>query len=91
MTRGGASPPMPERVSFFIDGAPAEAEAGSSVLAALWNAGRFGLRRSVSGESRGALCAMGICFECRVSLDGRRDGRACLEPVRPGLDVRTEG
>jgi sarcosine oxidase subunit alpha len=82
---------MPERVSFRIDGQPAEAAAGTSVLAALGNAGVLALRRSVSGESRGALCGMGVCFECRVALDGRSDRRACLETVRDGLDVRTGG
>jgi sarcosine oxidase subunit alpha len=78
-----------EWVRFTIDGSPAEAEPETTVLAALWNAGRRGLRRSVQGEERGALCAMGICFECRVTLDGRPGRRACLEVVRAGLDVRT--
>jgi sarcosine oxidase subunit alpha len=80
---------MSEKVAFSIDGKPAEAEVGTTVLAALWNAGRLSFRRSVSGGSRGPLCAMGICFECRVTLDGRPDRRACLEGVRTGLDVRT--
>ena len=80
---------MPERVRFTLDGAPAEAEVGTTVLAALWNAGRRALRHSVTGEPRGALCVMGTCHECRVTLDGRPGVRACLESVRPGLDVRT--
>jgi succinate dehydrogenase/fumarate reductase-like Fe-S protein len=80
---------MPEPVRFLVDGTPAEAEAGTTLLAALWNAGRQALRSSVSGERRGALCAMGICFECRVTIDGRPGRRACLEIVSPGLDVRT--
>ena len=29
---------------------------------------------SVTGEPRGPLCAMGVCFECRVTIDGRRTG-----------------
>jgi predicted molibdopterin-dependent oxidoreductase YjgC len=80
---------MRERVRFTVDGAALEAEAGTTVLAALWNTGRRALRQSVSGEPRGALCVMGTCFECRVTLDGRPGRRACLESVRPGLDVRT--
>jgi NADPH-dependent 2,4-dienoyl-CoA reductase/sulfur reductase-like enzyme len=81
---------MPERVAFMIDGAAVEGEAGTSVLAALWNAGRLAFRRSVSGESRGPLCAMGICYECRVSLDGRRDRRSCQEAITPRLVVQTD-
>lgn len=82
---------MPEPVAFFIDGVPAEAAAGTTVAAALWNAGRRSVRRSLSGEERGPLCAMGVCFECRVTLDDRTNRRACLEVVVPGLRVRTGG
>ena len=78
---------MPERVLFTIDGAPAEGEAGGSLLAALWNAGRLAVRSSVKGEARGPLCGMGTCFECRVSVDGEPHRRACLETVREGMAV----
>lgn len=80
---------MPERVAFFIDDAKAEADAGTTVAAALWSAGRWSFRRSVGGESRGPLCAMGICFECRVTIDDQANRRACVEVVAPGLRVET--
>jgi D-hydroxyproline dehydrogenase subunit beta len=70
--RAGGCPPMPERVRFTVDGQPVEAEAGESLLAALWNAGRLAVRRSVSGEPRGPLCGMGTCHECRVTSTARR-------------------
>jgi thioredoxin reductase len=50
-----------------------------TVAAARENAGRPVLRRSVSGEPRGVLCAMGICFECRVEIGGVAHRRACME------------
>ena len=78
---------MPERVRFTLDGRPAEAEGGTSLLAALWNAGRRAVRTSVSGEARGPLCGMGACFECRVTIDGEPHRRACLETVREGMRV----
>lgn len=74
-----------------VDGHTLETEAGLTVLAALWNAGLLATRTSIGGEPRGALCGMGVCFECRVSLDGRPHRRACLELVRDGLEVRTRG
>ncbi len=80
---------MAARVLITVDGRPVEVEAGGSLLTALWNAGQLGLRRSVSGESRGALCGMGTCFECRVTVDGAPHRRACREPVREGMEVRT--
>ncbi len=61
-----------------------------SIAAALWNAGIRKFRRSVTGEPRGPLCAMGICFECRVTIDGAVHRRSCLEPCRPGLEVKTD-
>jgi NADPH-dependent 2,4-dienoyl-CoA reductase/sulfur reductase-like enzyme len=78
---------MPEQVRFTIDGRPAEADAGESLLAALWNAGRRALRASVGGEPRGPLCGMGTCFECRVTIDGEPHRRSCVESVREGMAV----
>jgi D-hydroxyproline dehydrogenase subunit alpha len=78
---------MTERVCFTLDGSPAEAEGETSLLAALWNAGRRAVRTSVSGEARGPLCGMGTCFECRVTIDGEPHRRACLETVRAGMQV----
>ena len=86
-----ARAPMAKRVRISVDGRTIEAEAGATLLAALWNAGLVSLRRSVTGEARGALCGMGTCFECRVSVDGVPHRRACAEPVRDGMQVRTGG
>jgi hypothetical protein len=33
---------------------------------------------------------MGICFECRVTINGRRHCRACQTEALPGMDIRTE-
>jgi predicted molibdopterin-dependent oxidoreductase YjgC len=75
----------------WVDGVAIEVAAGLSVGAALWNAGLARWRTSVSGEPRGPLCSMGTCFECRVTIDGVRDRRACLEPCRDGMQVSTGG
>ncbi len=78
---------MTERTRLTIDGRPVEADAGVSLLAALWNHGARAVRTSVSGEARGPLCGMGTCFECRVTVDGRPHVRSCLAPVRDGMSV----
>ena len=78
---------MTERVRFTVDGRPAAAEAGVSLLAVLWNDGVRAVRTSVTGEARGPLCGMGTCFECRVTLDGQPHVRSCLTPVREGMNV----
>lgn len=84
---------MPERVRFFLDGESVESRAGVSVAAAVWNArGISGLRSSPRHSSpRGPLCAMGTCFECRVTIDGRPHVRACLVPIADGMAVEGLG
>lgn len=72
----------------WLNGQSVEVAAGTSVLSALQNAGYQELRRSLSGEPRGALCGMGICFECRVKVDGVLR-RSCQTQVTDGLHIET--
>jgi aerobic-type carbon monoxide dehydrogenase small subunit (CoxS/CutS family) len=75
--------------TIWLDGERRRAPIGASVAAALALHGWRGTRTSVSGEPRAALCGMGICFECRVAIDGVPLRRACLVTVREGLEVST--
>jgi thioredoxin reductase len=81
---------MPDRVVLRVDGRPVSAEDGATVAAAMAGAGLGAFRTSVTGERRGVLCAMGICFECRVSIDGVPHRRACVERARDGMAIATE-
>ena len=81
---------MSEKVSLVINGATVTVPEGSMVSAAVAIAGVTPFRRSVRGEPRGPLCGMGICFECRVSIDGRAHCRSCQIPCREGMEVRTD-
>lgn len=74
-----------------IDGDPYPVRAGISVAAALMNRGIGRFRNSVAGEPRAPLCGMGICHECRVTIDGRWHQRSCLVTVRPGMRIETGG
>jgi sarcosine oxidase subunit alpha len=73
-----------------VNGKPVEVPDGAMVSAAVALAGETRFRRSVSGEPRAPLCGMGICFECRVTVDGRPHVRSCQLPCRPGMEVRTD-
>lgn len=72
-----------------LDGREVAVEPGTTVAAALWRAGIFGCRVSVAGEPRGPVCGMGICFECRVTIDGVAHRRACLVACAPGMVIET--
>lgn len=76
-------------VRIVVDGRPVAARETDTVATALMNAGVVALRASVAGQPRGPLCAMGICFECRVTIDGRAHRRACLELCRDGMRIET--
>lgn len=78
-------------VEVRIDGELCAVAAGSSVAAAVLESGRLATRRSRSGEPRGPLCGMGICFECRLTVDGVPGVRSCLLPVAPGMEIATDG
>ena len=76
-------------VHIVADGVRSEVASNASVAAALLALGVVGFRTSVQGEPRGPLCGMGVCHECRVTIDGVAHRRACLVPVTDGMDVRT--
>lgn len=78
-----------ESITIHVNGAPVTVPSGATVAAAVYASGASRFRRSVTGEPRGPLCGMGICFECRVTIDGARGRRACLERVSPGMRVTT--
>ena len=61
---------------------------GETVLAALIAAGYKTLRKSsVIGENRGALCGMGVCYDCLVTVNGIPDIRACMIEVEENMEV----
>jgi sarcosine oxidase subunit alpha len=80
---------MPDFVKLTIDGAEVNVRAGATVAAAILIT-RPGFRRSVHGELRGPLCGMGICFECRATVDGQPQQRTCQRLCEDGMVVNTD-
>jgi D-hydroxyproline dehydrogenase subunit gamma len=72
-----------------INGKSIRVERGTTVAAAILIAGETAFRTSVSGQPRGPLCGMGICFECRVTIDGLAHARSCQIPCEDGMKVAT--
>ncbi len=81
--------PMPDTVRANIDGRELTVPVGTTVAAAVFLTGHSKFRTSVAGQPRAALCGMGICFECRVTIDGRPDSRSCQILVNEGMVVLT--
>jgi D-hydroxyproline dehydrogenase subunit gamma len=80
---------MSEMVDLSVNGRHVRVLAGTTVAAAILISGETSFRRSVSGEPRGPLCGMGICFECRVAIDTLVHCRSCQIVCRDGMIVIT--
>lgn len=86
---GGRRPMSePDGIALTVDGTLVTVKPGTTVAAAVMMAGAA-TRISVTGEPRAPLCGMGICFECRVTIDGVPHQRSCQILCAPGMDVQT--
>ena len=77
-------------ITLTVNGAPVTVADGVTVSVAIALAGVTRHRRSVTGQPRAPLCGMGICFECRVTIDGRPHCRGCQVVCRDGMEVHTD-
>jgi sarcosine oxidase subunit alpha len=80
---------MPESITIRVNGVPMQMEPESMVSAALLKVG-VSCRRSVTGEPRTALCGMGICFECRATVNGIPHRRTCQLICSEGMVVESD-
>lgn len=78
-------------ITLRINGRQVAVPLGTTVAAAVLRSGQAAFRRSVTGQPRGPLCGMGICFECRLSIDGQPQRRSCQLVCREGMEVTTDG
>ena len=73
-----------KKIEIKISGKPISAQAGETIVHALWAAGM--------AESVQTGCAGGVCGACTVTLryaDGRPGGTelACMKPVEEGMEI----
>lgn len=80
---------MPSEIRLTVNGVPVGVQPGTTVAVALVLAGAAS-RKSVTGEARGPLCGMGICFECRATINGRVHSRSCQIECEPGMLVKSD-
>lgn len=80
---------MAETIAIQLNGRVVRVPVGVSVAAAVYHAGENRFRRSVTGEARAPLCGMGICLECKVTIDSRSNCRSCQIAAREGMVIQT--
>jgi len=78
-------------ITLCIDARSISVEAGVTVAAAIAMTGSGVTRLSVGGAARAPLCGMGVCQECRVSINGRAHQLSCQTLCADGMHVVTAG
>jgi len=83
-----SGPAHPDTVAFTFDGQRLSARRAEMISSALFANGIrvFGRHRR-DGSPQGIFCANGQCAQCLVLADGL-PVKACITPVRDGMDVR---
>ncbi|MGD0736737.1 MAG: (2Fe-2S)-binding protein [Terracidiphilus sp.] len=74
--------------SITINGKPIRVDQNTSIAAAMVMAGEPS-RFSVRGAARAPFCGIGICMECRATVNGRLHQRTCQLSCAPGMEVVT--
>ena len=72
-----------------LNGTKIEFDNGTTVAVAILSSGIRNFRSSVTGEPRGPLCGMGICFECRVTINGEKHQTSCTRLAEDGMEIVT--
>jgi len=87
MTDGAGAAPT----TIDVNGSPVTVRAGQTVGAALVSVGITSWRLTRGDRKpRGLFCGIGICFDCLIEVDGVPGQRACLVPVRDGMQVTVD-
>lgn len=81
---------MNETIQLRVNGKMVSVANGTVVAAAVALAGETHCRKSVLNQPRGPLCGMGVCMECRVTINGHAQCRSCQTLCEPGMEVRTD-
>lgn len=81
---------MREQFEVSVNRKAVTVDGTTSVAVAILRAGIAGFRKSPCGQWRGPLCGMGICAECRASIDGVPGQYSCQRWCHPGMQIVTE-
>lgn len=88
-SRVGDAPGKP--VTLMFEGNAIPALPGDTIASALLAAGvRVFTTTEIANDPRGGFCFVGRCADCLVIVDGQANQRACITPVRDGMDIRVQ-
>ena len=76
-------------VAFTLDGAPAMALDGDTILTAVLTQHDRLRRNEFSGTPRAGFCLMGACQDCWIATESGERFRACSTFIVPGMALVT--
>ncbi len=80
-----------KKVIIIVDGQEVEALEGEPIAAALVAAGKKVFHKTGKrNDSRGYYCAIGVCSDCFMVVNGQPNVRTCVTPVEKGMHVETQ-
>ncbi len=80
-----------EKVNIVVDGEVIEAYSGEPVAVALLAAGKKTLRKTgKTNEPRGIFCAIGLCTDCVMTVNGANNIRTCITPVEGKMIIQSQ-
>ncbi len=79
-----------DKFEIEVDGKIIIARRRQTIAEALLANGLRGLRMTRKQSPRGVYCGMGICYECRMIVNGVPNVRTCMTPATPGCRIATQ-
>ena len=81
---------FPEEFNIEVNGKKVLAKRGQTIAAAILASGMRTFRKTRKHAYRGPYCGIGLCYECRMTVDGILNVRTCVTLAKPGCKVRTQ-
>ena len=78
-----------QKIQICLNGKWLPADENMSVAAWLLSQETLQTRMSVTAMPRFAVCGMGVCQECRISINGQAHQLACQTKCLPGMVIET--
>lgn len=79
-----------DKFEIEVDGKTLLVYSGQTIAEALLANGVRDLRMTRKQSPRGVYCGMGICYECRMIVNGIPNVRTCMTLATPGCRIATQ-
>jgi len=82
---------LKKNINIIVDDKIIKAYEGEPIASALIAAGITTFHKTKKrGDPRGYFCGIGLCTDCMMIVDGIRNVRTCITPVRGGMRIETQ-